>query len=84
MGRPEADWARRAAMTELGCGLHEAEHYEDALSVQEADMALKRRLGESEGNMLVMQSNLASTYEELGHLDDLKPCRCGKTYTLDF
>ncbi len=34
VGRPEANWARRAATTELGCGLHSAEHYEDALTVE--------------------------------------------------
>jgi hypothetical protein len=74
VGRPEADWARRAATTELGCGLHSAKHYEDALTVREADMALARRLGETR-NMLVMLSNLASTYEELGRRPEALPMR---------
>ena len=74
VGRPEANWARRAATTELGCGLHSAEHYEDALTVREADLALARRFGETR-NMLVMLSNLASTYEELERRPEALPMR---------
>ena len=34
VGRPETDQARMQAMTQLGAGLHDAEHHEDALSVR--------------------------------------------------
>ena len=66
LGRPEADWTRRLAMTVLGNGLHGADHHEDALSVEEAELAMLRRLGTSEHNMLIAQSNLAVTYASLG------------------
>ena len=38
-------------------------------SMGEAELAMDRRLGESEYNMLVVQSNLADTYQQLGQLD---------------
>ena len=57
-------------MTELGNGLFEAKEYEDALSVGEAELSMKRRLGVSEDNMLVIQGNLAGTYRSLGRLAD--------------
>ena len=66
VGRPEADEARGWAMSALGNGLSVAKHYEDALTVQEAEMAMKRRLGASEESMLVVQANLALSYERLG------------------
>ena len=56
-------------MTQLGNGLQNAEHYEEALSVQEAELAMLRRLGESEDSVLVTQSNLANTYQALGRLE---------------
>ena len=49
VGRPETDSTRLYAMTLLGNGLSAAEHHEDALSVQEAELAMMRRLGASEG-----------------------------------
>ncbi|CAH0374186.1 unnamed protein product [Pelagomonas calceolata] len=70
VGRLEADWARGAAMTELGLGLLAADHYEDALSVQEADLATLRRLGAPEHTILVTQNNIANTYHELGRLNE--------------
>ena len=54
----------------LGNGLGDAGHHEDALAVQEAELAMTRRLGASEKNMLAMQNNLAITYEELGRTGD--------------
>ena len=65
MGRPEGI----DAMTVLGNGLFAAEHYEDALPVQEAELAMKRRLGRSEG-ILVTQTNLSNTYSEMGRLEE--------------
>ena len=55
------------AMTQLGNGLNEAGRHEDALSVMQAELAMKRRrLNASEDAILVVQTNLASTYIELG------------------
>ena len=69
VGRPEADDTRCMAINQLGNGLYAGGYYADSLSVQEADLALKRRLGEPEGHILVIQNNLANTYAELGHLE---------------
>ena len=70
LGRPETDVFRIMAMGTLGGGLVEANHHEDALSVREADLATRRRLGDSEDNILVVQGNLAITYDRLGRLDE--------------
>ena len=64
--RPETDSCRIMAMNVLGNGLTEAGHYEDALSVREAELSMYRRLGAPEESMLVVQGNLANTYESLG------------------
>ena len=53
-----------------GTGLSEAGHYEDALSVNEALLSMERRLGAPEESMLVTQSNLASTYQYHGRLEE--------------
>ncbi len=70
MGRPETDLARRFAMTRLEHGLLEARHHEDALSVQEAELSIERRIGAPERFMLVVRSNLASSYEALGRNEE--------------
>jgi len=70
VGRPETDWARRLAMENLGSGLSAAGHHEDALSVKEAVLSTERRLGAPEGNLLVAQNNLATTYSVLGRLEE--------------
>ena len=57
-------------MTELGNGLDAANHYEDALSVMEAEMSMLRRVGASEIDLLVAQNNLGCTYQRLGRLED--------------
>jgi len=56
-------------MRQLGNGLADALLHEAALSVQEAEMALLRRLGAPEYNILAVQSNLASTYHALGRTE---------------
>ena len=66
VGRPETDQVYRAAMNLLGNGLADAKHHEDALPVREAELAMKRRLGVPEENLLGTQSNLAITYNQLG------------------
>ena len=51
-------------------------HYEDALSVREAELSMLRRLGAGELNILLTQSNLASTYDALGrHQDAMRMSR---------
>ena len=44
--------------------------YEDALPIQEAEMSTMRRLGAREEVMLAVQGNLASTYKELGRIEE--------------
>ena len=66
LSRPEDGRARMFAMNELGNGLFHAGHYEDALSVYEAELSMKRRLGAPEEAMIVTQNNLANTYQRLG------------------
>ena len=56
-------------MNLLGNGLSAAKHDEEALSLKETELALMRRLGDSESNMLIAQGNLASTYEDHGQLE---------------
>ena len=68
-GRPEMDTARMMAMTRLGNGLSIADRHADALPVREAELAMYRRLGASEKDLLVTQSNLAITYGELGNME---------------
>ena len=62
LGRPETNDIRSMAMTELGNGLFVTDHHADALSVREAELSMLRRVGGSEHNILVVQSNIASTY----------------------
>jgi len=66
VGRPEADFSRRWAMTRLGSGLSAVDHHEDALFVKEAELSMERRLGAPEEATIVTQSNLANTYQRLG------------------
>ena len=70
VGRHEAEVARDMAMNLLGNGLTAANYHEDALTVKEAELAMRRRLGSSEQNVLVAQGNLANTYAQLGHYDE--------------
>jgi len=72
VGRPETDDVRLVAMNVLAGGLHKAEHNEDALSVQEAELAMARRLGGSAEHILAVQTNLATTYEALGRPEALQ------------
>ena len=70
VGRPEGNAARRRAMTILGNGLFAGGHHVDALTVREADLAMKRRLGGSEEHILNAQNNLAGTYLALGRNEE--------------
>ena len=66
VGRPETAEVRSFAMKLLGTALSSAAKYEDALSVQEAHLSLLRRIGAPEDSILGMQTNLSSTYGQLG------------------
>jgi hypothetical protein len=70
VGRPEADQARASAMTLLGNGLSNADDHATALSVYEAELSTRRRVGASEQNILAVQSNLANSYHALGRSVD--------------
>ena len=69
LGRPETEQVRHAAMQVLGSGLYAAKRHEDAMVVQEADLSMKRRVGESDHNILAAMSNLAATYAAVGDLE---------------
>ena len=69
VGRPEADDTRFMAINQLGNGLYAGGYYADSLCVREADLAMMRRIGADEEDMLAIQNNLANTYAELGHLE---------------
>ena len=69
VGRPETNFTRRMAISQLGNGLSEAKHHEDALIVEEANLSMLQRVGASEHNILDARSNLASTYWSLGQLE---------------
>ena len=58
------------AMSVLGNGLVIAGHHEDALSIQEAELSMHRRLGTAEVHMLSVQSNLANSYQLVGRLQE--------------
>ena len=58
-------------MTSLGNGLSAAQHHKDALSVREAELSMRRRLGDSESNILISQSNLATTYAKMGRVEQV-------------
>jgi tetratricopeptide (TPR) repeat protein len=62
--------ARQIAINVLGNGLTRAYLHEDAMSVQEAELSMKQRLGASEEGIFAVQSNLANTYTELGRSEE--------------
>jgi len=70
VGRPEASKPRGMAMSLLGNGLYATGNYEQASFVEEAELAMRRRLGESELSMLAVKGNLAATYLQLGRLEE--------------
>ena len=70
LGRLERDHSHIMAINLLGNGLAAAEHHEDAMSVQEAELSMLRRLGMAEVHILSSQNNLARTYEAVGRLEE--------------
>ena len=71
VGRPETDQLRYYALNLLGSGLLSAQNPKEAVPVMEAQLSMLRRLGESEYNILVAQSSLASAYDNLGRVEDV-------------
>ena len=65
VGRPEGEFLRMNAMTVLGLGLFAVCYHEDAVSVQEAELSMLRRVGVPEQMLLAVQCNLANTYHFL-------------------
>ena len=57
-------------MARLGCGLHDAGHYEDALSVKKVELAMLRRVGPPEEALLIAEGSIACTYGELGQREE--------------
>ena len=66
LGLPEEELRRQAAINLLGLGLLAADHHEDALSVQEANLSMLRRFGAPEKYILSVQTNLACLYSKAG------------------
>ena len=75
LGRPQTDDVQGHAMNMLGNGLNAAEHHEDALTVKEAHMSFMRRVGDMEYNILIVQGNIASSYQKLGRIEALNMYR---------
>ena len=73
VGRPEGDWAWRAAMNQLGDALYDAGHDEDSLTVREAQLSMMQRLGAPGDQVLVAQGNLAQCYSRLGRKEEALP-----------
>ena len=80
VGRPEADQVRAMAMSVLGYGLFEADHYEEAVTVQEAELSLGRRYG-CRYNSSPCRAILRTRINFLGGSN--RPCVCDGTYTPD-
>ena len=70
LGRSERDWARRMAVSVLGAGLHAADLWEDELTVREAELSTERRIGADLQSLLIVQTNLARTYERVGRKEE--------------
>ena len=70
VGRPEERFLDVPRWTQLGNGLSSAKHHEDALSVQEADLAMKRRLGDQKRTFSSCRAILRARIKSLD--DDLK------------
>ena len=51
---------------------HEAGHYEDALTVREADLSMLRRISAPAHEVLIAQGNLAMSYQRLGRSEALR------------
>ena len=66
VGRPEENFSRIDAMTELGNALETVRNHTDALTVKMAQLSMLRRVGASEDSILIALGNLANSYQKLG------------------
>ena len=66
VGRPEGNFSRIDAMTELGNALETVRNHTDALTVKIAQLSMLRRIGASEDSILIALGNLANSYQKLG------------------
>ena len=62
--------ARRMATTVLGNGLQYARQHEEALFVREAELSMLRRIGGTQHAMLIVQGNIANSYNALGRSEE--------------
>ena len=69
-GRLDGNFTRLDAMTELGNGLTAVRNLADALAVRTAQLSMLRRFGASEDSILVVQGNLANSYNALGRNEE--------------
>ena len=70
LGRPEADWVRGGALTQLGNGLGEAGRLEERLGVVEVELANETRFGAPENEILNTKTRLANCYISLGRAEE--------------
>jgi len=71
LGRPETDHVRQGAMSEVGNGVLASNQYADALIVREAELSTLRRVGARIEHILIVQGNLANTYDALKRNEDV-------------
>ena len=69
LDRPKASQARSVAINVLTLGLKDTADYEGALSVQEAELSMLRRVGMPGDIILMLQGNVAATYESMGRIE---------------
>jgi len=70
LDRPKASQARSVAINVLTLGLKDTADYEGALSVQEAELSMLRRVGMPGDIILMLQGNVAATYESMGRIEE--------------
>ena len=56
-------------MTQVGNGLFDAKHPDEALSVQEAELSMRLRHGHPEIFLLIVKTNLSNSYSKMGRLE---------------
>ena len=70
IGRPENGQDSVLAMNQLGNGLYLASHHQDALIVQEAELAMLRRLGASHATFSACRAILRTRHQMVGRLEE--------------
>ena len=70
VGRSEDDQFQRSAMTQLACGLGQADRDEERLGVMEVQLAYEKRMGVHEVTILDMRSEIADCHDGLGRKEE--------------